>query len=222
MRKNKTRLLLAALVLRATAEVGYRAYVSSTYRLRGHFYWPSYACERNRPAIARLFALVTHDRTQRAFAEVRGGRLADSVGHLSGPARALLLQVAHDVAPSGYLFFNVEPVPARPDSLRVTAPCLPQADCHCLGWLQSAQGGGYLFQLSTSGTEPRHTNTQFEYVRVSNPFLQIALQQSSCYAPTGHGDFLNAQGLPAGFALPYNEDQTDLLITRVLRADGLL
>lgn len=223
MRKNKLRWLLVALVLWAMAEVCYQAYVRRAHRLSGRFYWPSYACERNRPALDRLYALTAPGRTKRAFLEVRAGRLADSVGHLPGAARALLRELAHDVAPSGYVYFSVDPVRSRDRAVAVTAGACPApAECRCIEWLHPAAAGGVLLQLSCSGPERRHTPTELEYVRVGNASLHATLRQSACYVGTGHGDFLNAQGQPADGLVPYNENATDLLVTKPLRAMGLL
>lgn len=222
MRKNKMRLLLGALVLWATAEVAHQAYVSSVYRFCGRFYWPYYACERNRPAIARLYNLATSNRAERAYAEIRYGRVIDSVGHLPSEARALVLQLAHDTAPAGHFYFNISPVQNLHNEVALTGPCPRNEGCNCMDMLPPTKGSGYLFQLSSSSTEPHHTSTDFEYIRVSNSSLQATLQQRPCYVQTGYGDFLNAQSLRPGFPLLYNDDQTDLLITKILRTAGLL
>ena len=222
MGRNK-KYLLAALLLWVAAEVGHQAYIYRSYRLNGRFYWPYYASERNRPALARLYTLTTRARTQRAFAEVRGGRLVDSEGHLPVEAQTLLLRLAQDIAPSGSLFLLVDPVPTRRDSVSVTTMCSPHiGGCHCLAWLYPVEGGGYVFQLSSDNRERGYTSTELEYVRVSNASLQTALQQSPCYEQTPNGTFLNAEGLPASVPLPYSEYQWDLLLFKPLRAIGLL
>ena len=161
-------------------------------------------------------------RTQRAFLEVRAGRLADSVGHLPGAARALLRELAHDVAPSGYVYFSVDPVLGQDSEVAVTGACSSPTECQCMEWLHPAAVGGVLFKLSCSGPEGRHTPTELEYIRVGNASLHATLRQSACYVGTGHGDFINAQGLPADGLVPYNEKAADLLVTRPLRAMGLL
>lgn len=79
-----------------------------------------------------------------------------------------------------------------------------------------------MLQLSASSDERHHTPTELEYVRVSNSALQAALQQRPCYAQIRPGEFLGAQGLPARVPLPYSEHQRDLLVSKALRAIGLL
>lgn len=222
MRRNK-KYLLTALLLWVAAEVGHQAYIYRSYCLNGRFYWPYYASERNRPALARLYTLTTRARTQRAFTEVRSGRLVDSVGHMPVEAQTLLLRLAQDIAPSGSLFLLVDPVPTRRDSVSVTTMCPPQiGGCHCLAWLHPVEGGGYVFLLSSDDRERGYTSTELECVRVSNASLQTALQQSPCYEQTPDGAFLNAQGLPASTPLPYNDDHADLMVTKALRATGVL
>jgi hypothetical protein len=223
MIKNKKGWLLVALAVWTLAEVGHSAYVTHSYHFRGRPYWPYYAYERNRSAIRRLYRLTTPGRTQRAFLEAREGRLADSTGHLSTTTRALVQQLAHDIAPAGYFYFSVNPVRHQDSPLFVTGPCpshLPE--CSCMDELPPAVGGGILFNLSCSGPEPRHTPTELEYVRVGNVALQTALQQRSCYAPLGPDEFLGTQGLPAGIPLRYSEYQRDFLVSKVLRAIKLL
>lgn len=222
MRRNK-KYLLTTLLLWVAAEVGHQAYIYHSFCLNGRFYWPYYASERNRPALARLYTLTTRARTQRAFAEVRSGRLVDSVGYLPVEAKTLLLRLAQDIAPSGSLFLSVDPVSTRRDSVSVTTMCPPHiGGCHCLAWLHPAEGDGYVFQLSSSDRERGNTITELEYVRVSNASLQTAFQQSPCYERTPDGAFLNAQGLPASVPLPYNDDHAELMVMKALRATGIL
>jgi hypothetical protein len=223
MRTNNKRWLLRTLVVWALAEGGYCAYVNATYGARGRLSWPSYAYDRNHPAITRLYALTAPGRTQRVYLEVRGGRLADSVGHLSNAARALVQQLAHDIAPAGSFYFSLNPVRNRPtQAVYVNGPCPPLPGCSCSQQLPPTPAGGLVLQLTSSSDKRHHTPTELDYVRVSNAALRTVLEQRPCYAQICPGEFLGAQGLPASVPLPYNEYQRDLLVFKALRAIGLL
>jgi hypothetical protein len=223
MRKNNKTWLLRGLVVWALAECGYCTCINATYGTRGRLSWPSYAYDRNHAALTRLYALTAPGRTQRVYLEARAGQLADSVGHLPAAARALVQQLAHDIAPAGYVYFSLEPVRNRPGhALVVEGPCPSLSGCQCRDELPPALGGGVLLQLSASSNERHHTPTELAYIRVSNPALQAALQQRLCYVQLRPGEFLGAQGLAARVPLPYSEYQPDLLVSRALRAIGLL
>lgn len=126
MRKNNKRWLLRGLVVWALAVGGCCTYVNVTYGARGRLAWPSYAYERNHTAITRLYDLTAPGRTQRVYLEARAGHLADSVGHLPAAARALVQQLAHDIAPAGYFSFSLDLVRNQPAySLVVEGPCPP-------------------------------------------------------------------------------------------------
>jgi hypothetical protein len=223
MRKNNKTWLLRGLVVWALAECGYCTYVNVTYGARGRLAWPSYAYDRNHAAITRLYDLTAPGRTQRVYLEARGGQLADSVGHLPAAARALVQQLAHDIAPAGYFSFSLDLVRNQPDyPLVVEGPCPPLPGCPCRDELPLTPGGGVLLQLSASSDERHHTPTELEYVRISHAGLQAALQQRPCYAQIHPGEFLGAQGLPASLPLRYSEYQRDLVVSKALRAVGLL
>lgn len=124
MQKNTKTWLLRMLVVWALAECGYCTYVNATYGARGRLAWPSYAYDRNHAAITRLYGLAAPGRTQRVYLEARRGQLADSVGQLPAAARALVQQLAHDIAPAGYFYFSLDPVRNQPDhALVVEGPC---------------------------------------------------------------------------------------------------
>ncbi|WBA44356.1 hypothetical protein [Hymenobacter canadensis] len=218
---NKKTWWLVVLGVWALAEVGYRTYVNHASHFGGRPYWPYYAYYRNRAAIGRLYALTAPGRNQYASLEAREGRLADSAGHLPPAARALVQQLARDIAPAGYFYFAVNPV-QQGDSLMVTVSVPCPVSCGCFEWLRPAAGGSVLFTLSGSGPERRHTPTELEYVRTDNASVQAAWRQYPCYAPLGPGEFLNAQALRANGPLPYSEYQSDLLLFKPLRAIGLL
>ena len=107
-------------------------------------------------------------------------------------------------------------------TVAVNGPCPSLPGCSCLDELPPTPGGGILFQLSTSSAERHHTPTELVYIRVSNTALQAALLQRPCYAQIRPGEFLGAQGLLASTPLPYSEHQRDLLVSKALRAIGLL
>jgi len=223
MRKNIKTWLLRGLVVWALAEGGYGTYVNATYGARGRLAWPCYAYDRNHAAITRLYDLTAPGRTQRVYLEARGGQLADSLGHLPAAARALVQQLAHDIAPAGYFSFSLDLVRNQPAySLVVEGPCPPLPGCPCRDELPLTPGDGVLLQLSASSDERHHTPTELEYVRVSNAGLQTALQQRPCYVQIQPGEFLGAQGLPASLPLRYSEYQRDFLVSKPLRAIGLL
>ena len=223
MRKNRQTWLLGTLLIWALAEGGYCTYVNVTYGSRGRLAWPAYAYERNHLAITRLYTLTAPGRTDRVYLEARGGQLADSVGHLPTAARTLVQQLAHDITPAGCFYFSLDPVRPQPaPTLAVNGPCPSLPGCSCLDELPPTPGGGVLFQLAASGAERHHTPTELAYVRVSTTALQAALRQRPCYAQIHPGEFLGAQGLPASLPLPYSEYQRDFVVSKALRAIGLL
>jgi hypothetical protein len=222
MRKNnKSKLwLLEMLAVWALAEFGYRTYINATYGSRGRLSWPYYAYERNHPTITRLYALTAASRPQRVYLEARGGRLADSVGHLPNAARALVQQLAHDIAPTGSFFFSLDPVRNRPaHSLVVNGPCPPLPGRSCLDELPSPPGGGVLFQLSAAlnATIPHRIGVRPGQQRRTASRVAAALvlrANPSRRIP-------RRPGTARAFPCPI-EYQQDLVASKALRAIGLL
>jgi hypothetical protein len=217
------KVLLWVFVLWALGEVAYQVRLSRQYHLKGHFNWSYYAFHRNRADIEGLFTAASHLLTERTFVEVRRGVLVDSVGLLPASLRARVLRLAHDIEPTGTFYVDFQPVVTGSNTLVVTGPCPMSNACQCIDWLRPSLAQGFMLSL-TSYALPyrRHSPTEFDYVRVDNAALGATLAKSACYERVSTHEFVTTKGLPPGLPVPYNARWTDLLLTKVGRAMGIL